>query len=205
MGRDFQVDYEVMVRVKGSVQSYIFEPMDLGLCSEGISITPAWKHKDINVDDFGPDVPAEILCMMAEVSISIPLIHYDPDVLNACLSESLGGFQTTTGENDNILIPAPGIMMPAGTPLGGGVELYGSGNHYISLSLCSAISGGSFHFPAAFMTKAPMTLKLGQKTRIAMTTWRAIPYVSFAQNAGPEGISSSGVILWDTDIDLIID
>lgn len=204
MGRDFQTQGETLVAVKGSQQSLLFELSELGLASEGITVTPNFKHKGIKIDDFGPDIPAEMMVLMASVNIRMPLIHYDRDILEACMSESLGGYQIDTGDLGNILFPGPGTMMPAGSLLGNGLVMFSSGNHLMSLNLFSEqLSGNVWHFPSAYLAEQPVTFNLGTKATIAVCNWTAFPYAPLPSIGDlTKGISSSGRVLWDRIADI---
>src|ERR1700733_288058 len=133
MPRDFVVNGECLVQVKGGAQFGSGEAIcvlsDLGLADSPVVITPTFYHKDILVDDFGPNVPAEVMWNIAEVNIRMALIHYDIDILDICMAEAMGGapdnspgFEFPDGE---ILSPA-GTLAPAGALLGNNVPMFSS-------------------------------------------------------------------------------
>lgn len=198
MARDFIINGECLVKVKFGDQvrttqfgidngnSAFFE---LGLASEGIRITPRYVHTDLRVDDFGPEIPAEVLSMLSEVNISMSLIHYDRNVADACLAESLG----INGGNF-----FAGILPPAGSPLGNGLVVGASGCHYISLNLLSPQLQFPYRFRASYLTGPPAVIPLGTEATQLDLNWRTIPYVP--QIADRE-VSSSGVVLWDHTVD----
>ena len=157
----------------------------LGLASEESRITPNYVHMDVKVDDFGPQIPAEVLAQMSDVNIAMRLIHYDRNVLDACLAESLG----LNGGNF-----AAGIMTPAGYPLGQNLPVLASGCHYISLNLTSPQLNFPWRFPASFLTGPPVIIPLGTTTTIADLNWRTVPY---ARQTPLIEIQSSGRVLWD--------
>lgn len=240
MSRDFQINGETVVRTKfgahlpSSISNYsppgATSPSsnlsELGLASEGIRITPRFVHKDINVDDFGPEIPAEVMWLLADVNIRMTLIHYDVSILDFCLSESMGG--TFLGGAPG-LFDFAGIMQPAGSFLGNYVPYLLSGYHYTSLNLTSPALNFPWHFPAAYLTGPPIELPLGTQASMVELNWRAIPYVvpmisvptiivipsagigvgTFI-NVGPAvsvvnfkgEIFSSGVVLWNHLIDV---
>lgn len=196
MPRDFVINGETMVNVQGFLSvSGGFGSFELGLTSESVRVSPRFIHRDVHIDDFGPDIPVEVINMLADVHIRMILVHYDPQVLTACVGESLGGS----------LID--GRMIPAGTPMGGGFPLGAFGNHYIELTLTSPFLS-PWRFPAAYLTSQPLEIPLGTERSLVQLDWRAIPYTipnfSSGPMAGPVGITffsgseiiSSGVALW---------
>lgn len=220
MARGFVIPGVTLVKVKGL--GMLSESQDrtkpslreLGLAAEKVEILPRWKHEDQYVDDFGPNVPAEVHTMLAEVTVRMTLIHYDPDVLEACVCESQGG------ELD-------GIMAPPGRPLGGGVPLQTPGNHYISLGLISQFED-PYRFRASYLTTEPLSFPLGTETSAVSLSWRALPYVPAlappdaalpegdgwaaaliaavlaAAQAGtlePQELIAAGARLWDRELD----
>lgn len=171
----------------------------LGLAEGPIVVRPIFKTQDMYTDDFGPDVPAEVLMMIAEVNIDMTLIHFDDDVLETCVAEAMGG-------------GAPGVIAGAGTPMGAMLPVGVKGNHYISLNISSTVLGRVWRFPASYLM-TNVELPLGTGRTAAKLTWRAIPYVapqrSFSgnqltnlNNVGPqEFLISKGVVLWDHQSD----
>lgn len=192
MARGYVVNGECLVLVKGMVGTEIEEITELGLAEKGIIITPKYVHKDIRVDDFGPEVPADVLAMIAECSIAMTLVNFDPYILDACLSESMGG-------------GVAGTMAGAGIPLGGGIPLYEEDCHYITLSLTSPNEEFDFGLPAwnflaTYMPVKPMEYPIGTEKTLARLLWRAIPYVEPTSDGE---ILSAGAVIWNRDaIDL---
>ena len=182
MGREYIVNGETMVFVKGCNASAIAELSELGLSDSSIVITLNSKHLDIGVDDYGNDIPAEELWMLASANIRMTLVHFDNDVLSACISESMAG-------------GTEGTMVAAGTPMGGGAPLLSSINHYIGLNLSSQI-GTPWRFPSAYLSEQPMIYPLGTERSLVVLNWRAIPYGLFGSE-----ITSSGVVLYDFTLD----
>lgn len=223
MPRDYYINGETLVRVRfgDQVPSSISNIdclggnctnlSELGLTSESIQITPNYYHRDIHIDDFGREVPAEVMAMLSDCNIQMTLIHYDPDILDVCLSESLGGSAL------GYAVRTDGTLAPAGSMLGGYKGFLTSGYHFISLNLVPGTNfvGGAnealdWRFPAAYLTGPPMRLPLGTKKSLTVLNWRAIPYPrpQFSITIRPGGstvtqkeLVSSGVILWDHDLD----
>ena len=207
MPRDFQINGESLVLVKfgehippalSNIPGSVSNLSELGLASEGIRITPRFVHHDLRVDDFGPNIPAEVLHQLADCTVSMTLIHYDVNTLDLCLGESLGGLEVGG-------FPGPtgvfiGTMNAAGTPLGGFVPYLQSGYHYTSMSILSPQLNFPWHFPAAYLAGTPMDLPLGTHASMTKLTWRAIPYNIPRNGDSPDfdgEIVSSGAILWD--------
>jgi hypothetical protein len=205
--RDYVINGETLVKVKGNgaLASSGFPGeaalWELGLASEAVRVVPRFSYQDVHTDDFGPNIPAEVMWMLADVRIEMVLVHYDRAVLDACISEAMGG----------ISFPA-GAIAPAGQCLGRGLPLFSSGNHYVSLSLMSPVLGVPWRFPASYLDSSPLIIPLGTERTLAHLSWRAIPYrlpawPGFNPSAivnnfrsGAE-IVSSGIVLWDQRID----
>lgn len=219
MARDFQINGECLVKVKGGahISGFMFpEPAELGLAAEGIVIEPRFYHEDIRCDDFGPSVPADVMWNLAEVNIRMLLIHYDVNILDYCLSEAMGG----TLFSGNIAMGA-GIVAPAGVIMGGYKNYFASGWHYISLNLLSPVLGLPWRFRAAYLTGQPLKIPLSTEKTVVELNWRAIPYavptlplsggasIFSALTQTTSGgllfqsaeISSSGVPLFDNTLD----
>ena len=166
----------------------------LGLAEGPIVVRPTFKTQDMHTDDFGPEVPADVMLMLAEVNIDMTLIQYDDDVLETCVADAMGG-------------GAPGVNAGAGTPMGAMLPVGVSGNHYISLNISSTVLGRVWRFRASYLT-SNVELPLGTSRTAAKLTWRAIPYVSpersFANASiltSTDFLKSSGVVLWDHSAD----
>jgi hypothetical protein len=202
MPRDFVINGECLVKVKGGQHMSgraIGDLSELGLSVDAVRITPRFIHADVKCDDFGPDIPAEVRWQLAEVGIRMVLLHYDEDVLDICLRESMGG--------GNVL-GAAGTMSPAGRPLGRGLPLLASGNNYISLNLTAPILDKPWNFPASYLTGPPVEIPLGVGVTAAVCNWRAIPYKplvgsgrTFVLSGHTQEIASSGVPLWFRALD----
>lgn len=171
----------------------------LGLTAGEIRVSPRPKFRDINVDDYSPEVPAEVLANIADADIRMTLVHYDPQILDICFGESMGGI--------NPVGPwAAGQMVGAGTMLGGGLPIYSSGSHYIGLRLSSPVLNRPWRFPTCYLTGSPLEIPLGTERTLAVCGWRAIPYGNALVSVNPgsenpiynlQEVRSSGMVLWD--------
>ncbi len=197
MARDFQINGEVLVRVRGNaIIGTTFQ--DLGLCSDSVSITPNFKQMDIAVDAWGGSEgpPPEIQWMLADVDISLTLVHYDDTVLNNCIRQSMGG-------------RAIGRVARAGTRMGGGFAVGVAGNQFMNLLLTAPIPTADrvWYFPATYLTGPPEVYPIGVQRSLVQLKFRAIPFPSNAL-ADPAGTvtltgtgagnttGAGGVVLW---------
>lgn len=202
MPRDFVFDGEVLVKVKGGQHTSILlsgsiaTATELGLASEPIKITPRFIHKDIHADDFGPEIPPELVQYLADATIRMSLIHYDRFVLDTCLAESIGG-----GLN------FAGVLQPGGSLIGNNRPLFASGCHYVSVNLLSPVLNLPYRFPSCVMTGPPVEIPMGTGANVVKCTFRAIPYTPLVTTYQPGFVgvpgeaSSSGAILWDHNTD----
>lgn len=186
---------------------------NLGLAIGSIKVSPKYSHHDIHPDDFGPEVPAEVLSNLMEASIHMTFVHWDIDVMRFCLAEAHGGERIAgfLGE---------GVMKGCGIPLGGGKRIWESGNHYVTLAILSEQLGLPWRFPTTYIMGNAI-LPLGTKRSLLDVTWRAIPYVApflrvptntypdypndYVPGGGGPGVSelsseyasSAGSVVWD--------
>ncbi len=209
MGRDLNINGPCLVTVKGGgalAQSSGGEGLilhELGLSIGDIRIIPNFIHRDINCDDFGPDVPPEVMVSLADAMIHMVLIHYDNQVLDWCMSNSLGFYDD--GVNDL----NAGTMAGAGTILGGGQAIQDSTNLLISLNLSApgVVTPDNVHtfaprpwrFPAAYIAANPMEIPLGTTRTAVVIRWRAIPYVTY--NSRSSELKSRAAVLWNRTAD----
>lgn len=164
--------------------------VELGLTSDQVNISILMNHQDVLVDDFGPKVPAEVLVQQAEARIKFTLIHYDPVILQACLSESLGGsYDNLVNPNREVNMPRPERLFSAGMPLGGGQPVLYPRCHYIQLLLTSPVLGAPWLFPSTYVMEE-VKIPTGTSTTIASMTWRSIPYKSQYTFSDPLNASS---------------
>jgi len=169
---------------------------ELGLAQEGISISPRSFHKDINVDDFGPDVPPEIMYNLTDVGIRMKMIHYDNTVLKLAIAESFAG-------GAGLDVPE-GVLAPAGSMMGRGKPLFASGNHFVSMSILSPVLREPWHFPTCYLREQPFEYPLGTEKSVVDLNWRAIPYVPLlvsgyvpAASGRFQEITSRRPVLWN--------
>lgn len=207
MARSIYVNGETLVEVKGGVHlsgGPIGVLSELGLAEGQIAITPQINFRDVYVNDFGPDVPADVLTMLSSVKISMTLVNYDSHVLNICMDESMGGF----GRQEAAVPPEisvggtfswyGGAMPGAGTPLGGLKRIFDSGWHYISLNLTIGdenFTGDQWTFPKCYLSKMPVEIPIGNEYSKVKLEWTAIPYYDPYQsgNGGIAGTSITGL------------
>ncbi len=209
MPRDFVINGESLVSVRGGAHmgsGAIGVYSELGLTTDQIRIIPRYYQRAIYVDDFGPDCPVELLAGIASVDFRLNLIHYDPNVLDIMMRESMvGGAGPGT---------TAGIFAPWGTPMGGGMPLLASGNHYFGVNIASPILNFPWRFFNCYLPEQPVEIPLGTEKSITSCNIRAIPYqsplgpsesVSLSSGGilvngvvqGPREIKSAGVKLWD--------
>ena len=102
MSRDYQINGETMVKIRfgshrsgGRDGSLTYEvgtthgvewitAGELGLASEPITISPRFRLRDLRVDDYGPDIPPDVMSQLSDVQLRMTLVHYDPFILNLC-------------------------------------------------------------------------------------------------------------------------
>ena len=203
MTRSLVISGESLVKVKGigalADEAGAAKLWELGL-SDGnpIRILPTFHHKDVHIDDYGGEVPAEVAWMLADCTIAMNLISFDRSVLMACIGQAM---MTTT----------PGTMVGAGKLMGGGVPAMQPGNSYVSLNILSPIEQFPWRFPTTYLAQRPVEYPLGTGVSIVVLNWRAIPYgqtspqvivPSVGQNAflNTEMVSA-GTVLWDHTAD----
>ena len=165
-------------------------------------ITPVVRHREVYPDDYGTQqVPAETIYSLAYCFIDMTLVHFDNDVLNACIMESMagGGAQGIIntirfgnsilglllggllGVPQGVSVPktisaVAGVLAPAGSLMGNGLPAFASGNHYISLNLLSPQLGFPWRFPTSYLTEQPIVIPLGTEKSMVKMRWKAIPY-----------------------------
>lgn len=181
MARDFKIGGEAMVYVRGRAGTGIANMQELGLSSDEISVSPQFLNEPINLDAWG-NAPADVQTFLAQVSITINLIHFDRDILDICLNESLGGAS------------AIGKLVRSGTRLGGGAALYDATNKFISLGIASPIEGKPWRFFTCYLDKQPATFPMGTRKQIVRTNWTCIPYTVDPWNSGS---GATDALLWD--------
>ncbi len=174
---------------------------ELGLCTRGgVTITPTFYHTPVNINEFGPNIPVELLNDLMLVDVSFTLSHYDLDILNIMMAESVGGAPFTPGPS---IRPITGTFNKRGTLLGGGRQMYASGNHLFSVGITWE------DFPFTFISchlNGPQ-FPVGVETSYPRVSVRCFPYVPLFSGSlnqpTTSGMyfeaSSSGVPLWLND------
>lgn len=218
MSRAFILPGETLITVRGGAHmsgGTIGGVYELGLSSDAIVVAPSFSYEDVKVDDFGPNVPADLQWMLSEVRIRAALIHYDKEVLEVMQDESMGGAGFVPIGN-GLLDQKPGCMAPAGMLMGGRKAMYASGNHFFSFTLHNSDlgSGTPWRFRKCVLAENPAIYRLGTNASLVDVTVRAIPYWSPTTTTTASGggsslttlnreIQSSGAILWDFQEDSV--
>jgi hypothetical protein len=195
MARAYTIYGEVMVYVTGSV--FDNELVELGLCTDSVQITPRIKNREVMYDDFGDEVPAEVMAKMTDALVKMTLIHYDEGVLSNCVRQSMGGTRLGSASSWE-----DGVCGPTGRTMGGGVPLGYFGNRYVTLYIRSAVGARQWRFPATYLLDG-YDYPVGSKASEVQLTFRAIPYVApLDENGDVAEILSDGAIVWD-HVDLV--
>lgn len=199
--RDWNINGETLVRVKGAgalanLTTGLPQVWELGLALEAVRVRPRFVHHDVHCDDFGPEIPAEVMVLLADVTVRMDLVHYDHTVLDACLAESLGGSVDAQGR------PAPGTLAGAGTLLGGNNAPGAAGCHFISLTLTSPVLAYPWRFPGAYLTGPAAEFPLGTEKTVVRVEWRCVPYTPYGTQDPTKELLSAGAILWDRNPDI---
>ena len=181
MTRDIFINGESLVTVRGSASSAIASVQQLGLTSDRIRITPNYNHLPVNADAWG-QAPFEMQFMLATVSLSMTLVHFDRTILAACQQESMGGSASE------------GQLTRAGTRLGSNASLFAAGNHYISVGITSPQAGQPWNFFFCFMTGPPMEFPLGTERSLVVVNFQAIPA---ANDPWQLGLGAQGAYIFD--------
>lgn len=187
MARDFYINGETMVSVKSST----FSLTQLGLAEAPIQMTFDFRHKDILLDAWGSEIPADVQYKLAAVSINMTLIHFDATVLDNCMALSMASSMI-------------GLTGRAGTRMGAGLGRFVSGNRYIGLNLASPVAGKPYRFYYAYLTQQPVVFPVGTEKTVATCNWRAIPYTTDPWGGGAGAgadPSVGGGIIWDNTLD----
>lgn len=189
MARNYYTNGETMVKVKGRADSSIANLSDLGLCDSPIRIQIMTNRLNIKVDAYG-DGPPESQFMGAGAMIYMTLVHFDPDVLEACLQESWGSS------------PGVGLLGHAGSLMGNGLPRFGAGgvlgNHFVGLNLISATGQRPWRFYHCSLADNPIEFPIGAERSLIQLTWQAFPYSADPWNSGN---GSYGVPIYDHTAD----
>lgn len=190
MARDFLINGETMVSVKGPQGSAIASISQLGLSLSPIRVTLDIRHRDIVLDAWGGEIPADTQFMLAAANIAMDLVHVDRDVLEACVKLSMGG----AGGVGNL----EGQLARAGQRMGGGLARFAAGNNYVGLNLSSPVLTLPYRFYFTYLTGTPLEIPLGTEKSIYSMNWRAIPYT---QDPWNNGVGATGTFLYDNTLD----
>lgn len=187
MPRDFQIQGENMVFVKGMSNSAIASLSELGLSEQPVKISVEFKNLDITLNAYGNQgVPADVQSMLATATISMSLIHFDPAVLDECVRLSMGG-------------PVAGIgtVNAAGQRLGNNLARFAAGNRLISVNVASPVANKPYRFYYCHLINTA-DYPMGTERQIVNVTFRAIPYTT---DPWGNGLGATGNRLWDNTLD----
>ena len=187
MARDYQINGEVMVQVKGKAGSAIASLSNLGLTDRDgiVTITPNFIHEGIPVDAWGDASPEEQF-FLAGIGVRMTLVHFDQDVIEECMKLSQAG------------AAAIGTLPRAGSRMGGGVARFAAGNNYIGLNLTSPVQSKPWRFYFTRLTNPPFTWPLGTRRSHVVLNWEVVPYTIDPWNAGAGAL---GTVYFDRVLD----
>ncbi len=241
--RDYHIPGPSIIKVKGSTSnlgltglsipgqeaSTATEPIlktavELGLCTHDIEIKPRFIHKDVVADDFGPEVAADLMWLLADVSLTMQLIHYDDQVLDALVHEA-------SGRSETLGRVGRGYIAGAGTLMGSIFPPFDPKSRYVVLFIQPSTSSEElpYRFIKATLADRPFVMPYGVDSKKVQLQWRVIPSKrnrpdentffgpmkilqnptngAFATLQPPQfqEITSNGALLWDhKDINDII-
>lgn len=185
MARDYFINGESLVKVKGGVNSGIATLSELGLADGPIRVSPELHHRPIQVDAAGGEVPPEEQYFCARARVSMTLVHFDRDVVDAVVRESMAG-AAAIGQNAR-----------AGTRMGGGVARFAAGYHYVGVNILSPVGNKPWRFLHCRIDGS-LDTPLGTEKSTFTLNWVAIPYVVDPWN---NGNGMAGVAVWDHVLD----
>ncbi len=175
MARQYFINGETMITVKGNATSQIATVQQLGLSQDAIEVTEYYMQDDIGVDAYGntphPN-PPDMQIFGSYATFTTNLVHYDPVILQECIRLSFGN------------APVEGQQSRAGSLYGGNVALYAPGNCYISVGTSSPVGNIPWTFLSCHMAQQPFIYPLGTKRSIVRVQWRAIAYSVDPWNGG---------------------
>ncbi len=181
MSRNWFINGESMVYVKGPAGSLIANLQELGLSDNPIQITMVPKHKDINLDAWG-EAPADVQFKLAEVIITMGLIHFDPLILMDCVRLSMGGAAQF------------GRMARAGTLMGGAVPRFHASNKLVGVTIASPQEGLPWRFLTCYLAQPIGQWPLGTEKSVVQLQFRCIPYT---YDPWQGGAGASNWVLFD--------
>lgn len=136
---------------------------ELGYSQDKIQVQLEFHHKDIYVDDFGPQVPALVLQMLSEAKIVMTLVYWDQDILRNALRDAMA------------LSTGIGTFAGAGKPLSPG-----------ELTIASPTAALPWTFAKAYLTERPYELPLGNEYSALKLSWRAVGLPATSAAAEPK-------------------
>lgn len=188
MSRAFYVNGESMVLVKGRSDSSIGTLTQLGLTDSPIEILLDYKHLPIDVNAYGY-VPPEVQAMGMMARVNMTLVHFDEDILQALVQESLAA-------------PAEGQLGHAGALLGNGAARFApgvlTGNKLFGVNIQSAIGQQPWRFLYCMLMGTPLRWPMGAERSLVQVSFLGIPYSADPWNGGN---GSYGVAVYDHVLD----
>lgn len=228
MSREIVINGEALLEVKGGAHmsgQAIGVLSELGLTEADVRVSPQYHYTDRVVDGYGPHVPADVQCQLAWVDLSFTLVHYDAEVLDTVMDESLANGGVVYGPSlFHLMIRSgnAGTTRPTGTFLGKRKAMYESGNNFFSLNVTAPGTQEPWRFRQCHLWRQPAQLPLGVTHLKPRLTVRALPYSDpltsgtpdyvLNVNALPDGVAvlrsgalhfrrrealGSGAIIWD--------
>ena len=198
MARNLFINGESMVYVRGPSGDADIggsSLTQLGLAGDPIQVQLGLRHRDVIVDAWGPEIPMDVQTFLSDVIINMNLVHFERDILDACLRLSMGGVATV------------GLLGRAGRRLGAavggpGLAPFTAGNSYIGLIIDSPVAGKVWRFYSTYMTGTPVNFPLGTERSIVAVQFRAIhytddPWGGSLTHGGTDGTGSLNAKLWD--------
>lgn len=189
MGRQYQVNGETLVKLKGGTHLQNFgmsgsAVVTLGVAADPITISYNLNHLDIHTDKYTQEKPVDVMWMGADAIIKMNLIHWDNDILNTAVSEAMDGY-----DPDALVSGGTGIP---GLTLGHNLDPYSSGCRYMGLGLTSTVTSGR-SFPTCYLHQQPIQMPLSTEKSIVQVTFRAIRY----SKMNSDGTVAEPSLLWE--------
>lgn len=230
MTRDWYIQGPCVVRVKGMgalSRNNAPRRLELGLTQGPIRVIPHISHRDVYVDDFGPDGPATSMISAGSASVLMTLSHYDESILHQCIQNSMGNYDAIydvgTGANPEALddqgiditaLSRAGYCGGTGKMMDGGKQRFESGNLFISLSISAQSHEQGdprqtpypWRFLTTYIDGNPAEIPLGTERSLVYIRWRAIMYRPiFRPSSTNNRVSSTtaqelrsiGIPIWD--------
>lgn len=185
MARDFFINGESMVSVKGNVNTAFPALTQLGLSDGPIRVSLEMAHEDIKVDAWG-QMPPEIQYFLSAANVSMTLVHFDRTLLDNVFLESMAG------------APAIGQLPRAGSRMGNNVPRFAANNHFIGLNILSPVAAKPWRFWFSYLAGNPFETPLGTERSVISLNFRVVPYT---QDPWGNGTGAQGTQLWDYNLD----